>query len=278
MGNYGGGTANVEFELLTGMSLGFLARQLSIPYQQLLPRSETFPSLVRWFADHGHDTVAIHPFSGGMYRRSEVYPRLGFDEFVDETSMSDENRDHTGTFVNDTDAFDEVLSRLREHDEPVFTHLVTMQNHYPYSGEYADPLPVDGAPADEANLIGQYARGLTLSDAALDQFLQGLRELTEPTAVVFYGDHLPGIYSGEVMRDNGELAMRRDTLLRLAQRRGQPCRAAVRGDRQPAAAVAVRRDAGSGTCLRRSAGRRPLGGSGHPAPAVPAARRLRGPR
>ena len=83
-----------------------------------------------------------------------------------------------------------------------------MQNHYPYNDEYADPLPVEGAPADEARLIGKYARGLSHSDAALDHFLDGLRDLPEPTAVVFYGDHLPGIYSGEMLQRNGERTMR----------------------------------------------------------------------
>ena len=59
---FGGGTANVEFEVLTGLSMGLFAPQLASPYMQILAGSSDFPSAVSWFAAHGHDTVAVHPF------------------------------------------------------------------------------------------------------------------------------------------------------------------------------------------------------------------------
>ena len=120
VGGYGGGTANVEFEVLTGMTLGFFAPQMATPYQQLFNEDETFPSLVRWFGERGHDTLAVHPFSGEMYQRREVYPQLGFGAFVEESDLPPSNSRRTGEYVGDAAAFDEVLDQLRTHDRPAF--------------------------------------------------------------------------------------------------------------------------------------------------------------
>ena len=204
VGGYGGGTANVEFEVLTGMSLANLAPQMTTPFQQMVPADEEFPSLVRWFADHGHDTIAVHPFSSEVYRRDQVYPALGFQEFVDESALQASKRRAPGEFVGDAQAFDEILYQLRRHDRPVLTHLVTMQNHLPYEGRYSAPYDVTGLQPDDAAHVGQYVRGLRTSDDALDGFLDALRDLDEKTVVVFFGDHLPGIYPSEVVQANSE--------------------------------------------------------------------------
>ena len=77
VGDYGGGTANTEFEVLTGLRNEVFAPQLGVPLQQLVPAQERFPSLVDWFVAQRHEAIAVHPFSGEMYRRREAYPRLG---------------------------------------------------------------------------------------------------------------------------------------------------------------------------------------------------------
>ena len=76
--NIGGGTANMEFEALTGMSMSQLPPQLRVPYQSLVPRFATFPSAVEWLKREGHRAIAIHPFTTEMYRRRDVYrdPRV----------------------------------------------------------------------------------------------------------------------------------------------------------------------------------------------------------
>jgi len=205
VGGYGGGTANVEFEVLTGMTLGFFAPQMATPYQQLFSHGETFPSLVRWFGERGHDTLAVHPFSGEMYQRREVYPQLGFGAFVEESDLPQANARRTGEYVGDAAAFDEVVDQLRTHDRPAFAQLVTMQNHMPYDRHAFDKsLPVEGLDAKSRETFGQYARGIQLSDQAMGAFLDDLAQLHEQTVVVFYGDHLPGLYPGEISAANGQ--------------------------------------------------------------------------
>ena len=89
---FGGGTANMEFEVLTGMSMSEFAPQLAIAYQMLVPAYASFPSAVERFEHLGHDAIAIHPFTTQMYRRASVYPLLGFDEFISQGELQVEDR------------------------------------------------------------------------------------------------------------------------------------------------------------------------------------------
>ncbi|MDX6300114.1 MAG: hypothetical protein QOF53_1328 [Nocardioidaceae bacterium] len=211
--NVGGGTANMEFETLTGMSASLFPAQLGVPYQMVVPRYASFPSAVRWLKGEGHRAVAIHPFTTEMYRRREVYRSFGFDAFVHDTTMHDPGRVGHNAYISDQSAFSEALRNLRTAHDPLYLNVVTMQNHMPYGGRYDDPLDVRGPDGKPMEDIGQYARGLTYTDRALHGFLDGLRRLDKPTVVVFYGDHLPGVYPGSVSEDNTERAMHQTPFL-----------------------------------------------------------------
>lgn len=203
---FGGGTANVEFELLTGQSLSQFKPQLSIPYEQLVPREKEFPSLVEWLSRRGHHPIALHPFSPRMYSRPEVFDIFGFEEFITKDTMTEKAR-LGGRFISDQAAFDETLLQMREHDDPLLLHLISMQNHMPYGGQYDDPHEVTGLPPKFTKLAGQYARGLTRTDQAVQRYLGQLSKEEEPTAVIFYGDHLPAqVYPPDLARREGKLA------------------------------------------------------------------------
>lgn len=209
----GGGTANVEFEALTGMSLAMLPPQLRVPYQSLVSNRSRFPSLVRWFDATGHRTVALHPYTREMYRRSDVYQAFGFDEYRSEEDFPHAVRLGRDGYVSDASAFADVRRELRETDDPVFVSLVTMQNHIPYDDRYRDPLPVTGPDGQAMPEAGQYLRGLLHSDDALRRMVAGLERLPEPTALVVYGDHLPGTWPEPVRELNGRFALRQTPYL-----------------------------------------------------------------
>lgn len=206
---YGGGTANMEFESLTGMSLSQFLPQMNTPYQMLVTNTPTFPSAVGYLNRLGHRAVGIHPYMTTMYKRYEVYPTLGFEKLVDEDTMQRAERIGEDAFVSDDSAYDEVVHQLREHDDPLLVNLVTMQNHYPMADTYDDPVDVRGVGAEVAEQLSHYLRGLRLSDTALEEFLQELRTSDEKTAVVFYGDHAPAFWRGDVYDRNGDDAFRR---------------------------------------------------------------------
>jgi hypothetical protein len=205
--NIGGGTANMEFETLTGMSMSNFPPQVRVPYQMLIPKHQTFPSAVQWFEQHGHGAVAIHPFTTEMYRRRDVYRIFGFDDFVYDRKMHDRRRIGHEAYISDAAAFHEVQRTIASHREPLLVHLVTMQNHIPYAGRYDDPVRVTDPDGKAMKLIGQYTRGLVHTDRALEQFIDRLRHSPEKTVVVFYGDHLPGVYPDSVFAANRARAM-----------------------------------------------------------------------
>ncbi len=200
--NVGGGTANMEFETLTGMSASGFPAQLRVPYQSVVPNHTTFPSAVGWAKATGHRAVALHPFTTEMYRRREVYRTFGFDDFVYDRTMHDRRRIGHHAYISDASAFGEVQRVLAVERSPVFMNVVTMQNHIPYRGRYDDPVTVAGPDGSALPDTGQYARGLSHTDRALEGFIDGLRRIDEPTVVVFYGDHLPASYPQSVLAAN----------------------------------------------------------------------------
>ncbi len=211
---YGTGTSSMEFQALTGQNLALFNPQIVAPYQNFVAGMDSYPSAVGWFKRAKHTPIAVHPYTTEMYRRSTVYPMLGFAEFVHDTGMQEQDRVEQNAYISDRSAFDEVEYQLRTHSEPLLVNLVTMQNHVPMAGWYDDPVPVSGdVNADQAREIGGDARGMEYSDQALDRFLADLRADDEKTVVVFYGDHYPGIYSDEVLAQNPGLEQLRTPLL-----------------------------------------------------------------
>lgn len=200
--NIGGGTANMEFETLTGMSMSQFPPQTRVPYQMVIPGRETFPSALTWLKRDGHRAVAMHPFTTEMYRRRDVYPILGFDEFVYDRKMLNNRRIGRAGYISDSAAFDDLQHRLESERRPLFVNLVTMQNHIPYVGRYADPALVTGPDSESLSEIGQYVRGLAHTDEALKELIGRLSRFEEKTVVVFYGDHLPGSYPDSVVEAN----------------------------------------------------------------------------
>jgi phosphoglycerol transferase MdoB-like AlkP superfamily enzyme len=205
---FGGGTANMEFEVLTGMSLSQFMPQMQTPYSMLVPEFESFPSAVGLLANGGHEPIAMHPYMTSMYKREATYPILGFDRFLGEDDFEDAKRIDKSDFISDASAFAQVRRELDRSDTPQLVNLVTMQNHYPMKDSYRDPLPVTGVCCEYKNEAEGYGRGLKHTDDALDEFLTGLERSDEKTAVVFYGDHLPAFWPPAVRDENGEIAMR----------------------------------------------------------------------
>ena len=117
--------------------------------------------------------------------------------------MAEKDHLEHNRYISDQAAFDEVAAQIASHDQPLLVNLVTMQNHVPTADWYDDPVPVE-APGDRelVESVGGYARGQEYSDQALRSFLDDLEDSPEPTVVVFYGDHYPGVLPDEVLDAN----------------------------------------------------------------------------
>ncbi|MEK4257536.1 LTA synthase family protein [Enterococcus sp. FSL W8-0510] len=201
--NYGGGTANIEFEALTGFSMALFNAQLTTPYTMLVPKMDQLPSIVSALNAQSYQTTAIHPYNTSMYKREDVYQTLGFDQFISERTMTYTDTIENNPYISDESAYKEVMTLLKEEKAPQFIHLVTMQTHMPYNGKY-DRLGYSAKISDGSGTLDleNYLQDISYSSAALKQFTEELKNLSRRTLVVFWGDHLPGIYSDTIQAKN----------------------------------------------------------------------------
>ena len=211
---YGGGTANVEFEALTGLSNFFLN---SIPYTSIVPANKDTPSIVKNFNENGYKTIAMHPYNRNMYRREVVYPNLGFQEYKSADNFKNNSKIDNSKYISDESTFNEVLAELKNSQKPEFIHLVTMQNHMPYEeNAYSEHNfsvnAKNGANPENAKTIQAYLEGISRSDKAMKNFLSEIEKLNEKTIVVFWGDHWPGIYGEMFEKELNKNDIRRTPL------------------------------------------------------------------
>ena len=203
----GAGTANMEFEALTGMSMSQFTPQVDSAYQTVVPNHSTFPSAVQLLKDRGHAAIAIHPYTTQLYRRETVYPVLGMDEFISQGEMQTEATIQDNPRISDASAFEEVSYQIERSDRPLLVNLVTMQNHFPNRSVYDEPVRVSGLTGNQKEHVAGYVRGLRYSDAALEDFIAELERSSEKTAVIFYGDHHPPVWPRRIRERNGEVGV-----------------------------------------------------------------------
>ena len=209
--NYGGGTANIEFEALTSFSMELMNAQMTTPYTMLVPKMEEVPSIVSLLNEQEYQTTAIHPYNTSMYKRKDVYNTFGFDQFISESTMKHTDKIQNNPYISDEAAYEEVMDLLKE-DGPQFVHLVTMQTHMPYSDKYSEK---DYSSQSEGNkeAIDSYMQDIAYSSEALKTFIKELDQVERRTLVVFWGDHLPSIYSDEIKNQNQEQTLHQTEFL-----------------------------------------------------------------
>lgn len=204
---YGGGTANIEFEALTGYSMEPFAANISTPFTQFLPKMSSFPSIVSRLKEEGHYPFAIHPFDTSMYKRRDNYKMLGFEAFYYDETMVNTGRIGTNPYISDDAAYKEIVERMQESESYDFVHLVTMQNHSPFQGKY-ETFPNHLNTGFVKEEINQYHQALIESDHALEKLFTAIQEMDEPVVVVFWGDHWPSIFDESFKQQSGDLLSR----------------------------------------------------------------------
>ena len=198
---FGAMTANSEYEVLTGNSCAFVP-QGSIPYQFYTKPGDE--SLAKIFRNLGYETVAMHPYPGYNWNRTEAYENLGFDTFLDlefyENLEQEMEMTKPREYLSDRSDYDAILHLLKEKDadEKLFLFNVTMQNHGGFEVEGLESA-VHVTELNGENCKGQYPKAdqyltlIRMSDEALEYFLAELEQIEEPTMVVLFGDHQPSV-------------------------------------------------------------------------------------
>lgn len=212
---YGGGTANLEYMGLSGLSMANFDSSLTSPYQQLVPSEHWTPTINQmWGASK--NSIGLHPYESSMYSRATNYKKFGFSHFYTLTGpdvISHQDKIDDSPYVSDEATYQSTLEEVRKTKSNQFLQVITMQNHMPYHDWYKHndfkASSTTGKPLkdDEKESIETYQKGASLTDGATAGFLSELDKLDKPVTVVFYGDHLPGIYSSASADDDNSLAL-----------------------------------------------------------------------
>ncbi len=187
----GGGTANVEYEFLTGNSLSFLPEG-TVAYQLYI--KENAPSLVQQMKSQGYETTAFHPYLASGWNRPDVYSSFKFDNQIFSEDL--ENEEIIRKYISDSFDYQTIYNITDSSDSPQFIFNVTMQNHSaydkPWVGQEYHVTPVDNcAVLSKTTTAEQYFSLVRESDDAIKELIEHYSNVDEPTLIVFFGDHQP---------------------------------------------------------------------------------------
>jgi len=179
---YGGTTPNSEFEVLTGIPIKTFQDGI-IPYQHYVQYiTDRSRSLPRILTEKGYAATAYHNFTRRFWLRDQIYPKLGFDEFVsmDQMTLTIQPND----WPTDEGLYKAVLGRVG-NGGPQFHFVVTVQTHGPYEADDSDLKGHEG--------VHDYRTRLDGAAHSLAAFKKELDARGRPYALVLFGDHLPGL-------------------------------------------------------------------------------------
>lgn len=195
--DFGAGTANTEFDVLTGLPTRMLSAKTTSAFRTVRKDINSVP---RFFARQGYSTYFMHPGDSWFYNRASVYSYFGIDDQVfKEDAFTDE--DIKGNMVSDAAflrEFTEDIGERMESESPLFSYAVTIQNHQAYSvWKYNDNSILEPTPTsrpltgDDMAILNIYLYGLRDSVDMLVGLTEYLDSVDEPTLLVFFGDHRP---------------------------------------------------------------------------------------
>ena len=189
----GAGTANTEFETITGMSLHYFGPG-EYPYKSILKEStcESAPYILK---ELGYSTHAIHNNEANFYGRKTIFPNLGFDTFTSAEYMPEEDLKNPTGYTKDCILTDEIIKCLDSSEGPDYVYTISVQGHgnYPEEPILDDPeITVSGAPTTEKNNSWEYyVNQLHEMDDFVKELTDTLADYPENVVLVMYGDHLP---------------------------------------------------------------------------------------
>jgi len=214
---FGGGTANIEYQSLTGLDLALFDDSMQSMYQELVPHQKNpFAWNQIWNAEYGKSgSVAFHSYYKNMYLRDVNYKKFGFNKFYtldSKPAITHQDRTDNSPYVNDAASYQNIIDQLNKEEHPQFLQLVTMQNHMPYdnwyfNNQFEQANVTENLNDYERGQINTYAKGVSITDQATIDFLNQLNAMDKPITVIFYGDHLPGSYQTAAADKNNTLAL-----------------------------------------------------------------------
>lgn len=199
---FGGGTANVEFSLLSGFDYNGLQPN-SVAYNQVSQQAKVGYGMPHYLANQQYEVSAIHSHLKDGYKRANVYPLLSIPTFISRETMVDEAASepiyYEEGYISDMSFVNRLVTEVSKTKKASFINGISMQNHYPYTETYKGKLDAKDCLLENYQTLNNgeqlalYARGVKKTDDAIAFLMKKLEALDEPTTVVFYGDHAPSL-------------------------------------------------------------------------------------
>lgn len=195
---WGANTMRSEFAFLTGIKYPDMGFYRYYPYQFIQELPVT--SIASALSELGYYCICIHPHHDSFFGRDKVFPRMGFDEFIDVGSF--EGDEKFGPYISDKAVTDKIFELTEQlTSKPLFIFVITMENHGPLHLEktsfkehqefYTNPLAT-GLPKD-LNDLSVYLRHLKNADQMIKTLTDKYRQSDKETTLCFYGDHVPSM-------------------------------------------------------------------------------------
>lgn len=189
----GAGTANTEFESITGMSMRYFGPG-EYPYKSIL-KETTCESAAYVLKSLGYGTHAIHNNEANFYGRKNVFANLGFDSFTSEEYMSEQDDTNPNDWVRDHNLTKYILQAMESTEGPDYVYTISVQGHgdYPEEPVLDNPkITVSGASSQAENYKWEYyCNQIYEMDQFIKELTDELSKLDEDVVLVMYGDHLP---------------------------------------------------------------------------------------
>ena len=188
----GAGTANTEFEVLTGMNMRYFGPG-EYPYKTIV-KYEPMESVATALAPFGYKSHALHNNGGNFYSRADVFNNMGFDSYTSKEFMNVLQLTENG-WAQDDILTQHIMNAMDSSEGQDFVFCITVQGHgdYPEEPTIENPkITVSGAETEGKNYAWEYyVNQLYETDLFVEDLITQLEERGEPSVVVFYGDHLP---------------------------------------------------------------------------------------
>ncbi|MBP3608763.1 MAG: sulfatase-like hydrolase/transferase [Lachnospiraceae bacterium] len=201
----GAGTANTEFECITGMNLDFFGPG-EYPYKTIL-KERTCESMAYILKEQGFSASAMHNNDGTFYDRHQVFSNLGFDRYISIEYMADASVNELN-WAKDRILTEQIVKVLQSTEEKDYIYAISVQGHGAYPEEpLLDVKLLDvQMPEELAEYYYQYlyyVHQLFEMDQFIKELVLNLNAWPEDVVLVMYGDHLPGLGLSDELLENG---------------------------------------------------------------------------
>lgn len=193
----GAGTANTEFEVLTGMNMQYFGTG-EYPYKTVLKSADcpSVESIASDLSSIGYGTHVVHNNTATFYSRNNAFSKMGFDTFTSKELMNITEYTPSGSWPTDKILVNETVKAMNATEgQSDFVYTITVGSHgdYPTEKIIEDPeIQVTGAATEESNNQWEYyVNMIHNTDNFIADLIDAVNRRGEDTIIVMFGDHLP---------------------------------------------------------------------------------------